>query len=361
MKTRRVCSSTWPSSGRCRGFTLIELLVVVAIIALLIGILVPSLSGARDSAKRVKTKAIMKGAGDCLELFGGENPRELMPGSSYPSSRASHDPTEDGDGFQMFGAQHLVRYLMGKDGRGYISPRSVPKIYWNEEADEYQQRGWYDAPGEGDSPLAADDDPLPRSGPYLPPGNVRTKKIYEIATDQGGAPLDETEPMHKNPVIVDPYDMPILYYAAAAKFVGRPDVAIATTIWKAEVPGDTESGYYGIYHFGDNAYFTSGCSCAGAVAKTCTCWLPEDALDFGGGESLLKWPTAWDTDEPDWDDSTAGIESEPQSFAYYILDKELYESTNEKSIAPVRSDTYIMISPGKDGRFGTRDDVKNFN
>jgi prepilin-type N-terminal cleavage/methylation domain-containing protein len=56
-----------------RGFTLIELLVVIAIIALLIGILIPSLGKARDSARTLKCLTHARGMGQVMTLYANDN------------------------------------------------------------------------------------------------------------------------------------------------------------------------------------------------------------------------------------------------------------------------------------------------
>ncbi len=60
------------------GFTLIELLVVIAIIALLIGILLPALGGARDSAKKLKCLTQVRGTGVALTYYADDH-RDWYP------------------------------------------------------------------------------------------------------------------------------------------------------------------------------------------------------------------------------------------------------------------------------------------
>ncbi len=58
---------------RDTGFTLIELLVVIAIIALLIAILLPSLSRARELSKRLVCASNIKGIGTSCKIYANDN------------------------------------------------------------------------------------------------------------------------------------------------------------------------------------------------------------------------------------------------------------------------------------------------
>ncbi len=67
---------------RKKGFTLIELLVVVAIIALLISILLPSLSRAREMAKRTACSANVKDVGTAMYIY-QDNNRGVFPVAAH--------------------------------------------------------------------------------------------------------------------------------------------------------------------------------------------------------------------------------------------------------------------------------------
>src|SRR4051794_35375381 len=92
-----------------RGFTLIELLVVVAIIALLIAILLPSLGAAREKAQRVKCSANLRSLALMQVVYGAQF-NNVVPRSSdgslahpfwpllYAKSQGLTVPGDDGIG-----------------------------------------------------------------------------------------------------------------------------------------------------------------------------------------------------------------------------------------------------------------------
>ncbi len=65
------------------GFTLVELLVVIGVIALLISILLPTLSAAREAANQVACQSNLRTVGQGLVLYAGES-RGSLPYGFWP-------------------------------------------------------------------------------------------------------------------------------------------------------------------------------------------------------------------------------------------------------------------------------------
>src|SRR5437588_7046559 len=91
---------------RSKGFTLVELLVVIGIIALLISILLPSLSKARETANRAKCASNLRQIGQAMQLYANENnyafPRGMYNGAGQLQGRLT-DITVDNNTSLPFG------------------------------------------------------------------------------------------------------------------------------------------------------------------------------------------------------------------------------------------------------------------
>ena len=98
-----------------RAFTLVELLVVVAIIALLVGILLPSLGMAKAAARQVVCSMNLRNLGLAVNFYAGENDDWLA--SAEPTNR---EPVSEQHWFMNANLMQHVSVSLSYDTEGTI-------------------------------------------------------------------------------------------------------------------------------------------------------------------------------------------------------------------------------------------------
>ena len=180
------------------AFTLIELLVVIAIIALLISILLPSLSRARELSKRVKCSAHLRGIGQAMYIY-----------------------AQDGDVFPAIAGidlQSRCRAFYGPD-RGPLAPTTtgVPSVsvdIWALVRTQSTTPGQYVCPSTTDRPDPAQDTTAYYD--FLSAGNM--SYAYQYQHDPNRKLIGTTsEPTF--PVMAD-----------SNPYIGTPQVPISVSI-----------------------------------------------------------------------------------------------------------------------------------
>jgi prepilin-type N-terminal cleavage/methylation domain-containing protein len=296
--------------GACRStaFTLVELLVVLGIIAILVALLIPALTVVRKMAKETQQKAQLTTIEMGLMAFKSDDENGY---GDYPPSHG-YDSSGNVD-YYYCGAQTLAEALVGWDLMGFH-----PKSAWRADGkdkgngDTAYTGATTGTPAEREANLKA------RKGPYLELATANAFKLGDLFTN--------TSSFNPNTfVICDVFGVkpvtiggkivkagaPILYYRANTS---------SKTIDYSKPPTEL------IYNRQDNSYFVY------SVKEV------EDKARYPGHPLPMNplYSTAF--------------------FYDYITDPKV---TTVKW--PSKPESYLLISAGADGLYGTRDDICNFD
>ncbi|HUW18550.1 MAG TPA: hypothetical protein VMW16_04545 [Sedimentisphaerales bacterium] len=304
-------------SRRKPAFTIIELLTIMSIIIIIIGMLVPALNRVKRYARRVTQKNQFHTIDVGLDLYNAE-------WDGYPPSGAL-DPA----GAPYCGANKLAEAMVGQDLLGFHPASQFLRSGLDAFGNELYPRDPRLGPSTVGEPQYMAN-LRSRKGPYLALSSANANKLKHlygaIPVAAGGLEgeryvicdvynlvdlrADPTDPTDRTS---GPAGMPVLYYRADVSKVLH-DVA------------DPEASIYNI--------------------------LDNDGLVQLGMPFDPRY--AHHIDTRGLPTSDKGI-SNPKIFYDRIVNEKI-----TTTIMPRRADSYILLSAGSDGDYGTADDVYNF-
>jgi len=304
-------------AGKCGGFTLMELLITLAIISLLVGLLLPALSVVRKAAREAKQRAQITTIELAISAFKndyGDYPPSEWPGPPLPNNYC--------------GSQKLSEALLGWDLMGFH-----PKSAWIADGyDGLTPNGplTYDPDKKRVRPDGTLETLYERKGPYL---ELATTNAFRLGNSSKGAGLfANTTPLAPEPyVICDVFGVKRITLATGKTAIaGAPILYYKAKPSSKNLDNSTRNFYNLIYDVLDNA----------------------DLLLVKEQEDRIKHPDSsrWPLNPL----SDPGANNTFQFFYEYIRDPKVTIPW------PYRPDSYILISAGADGFYGTDDDIRNF-
>ena len=303
------------------GFTMIELLTVIGIIALLVGLLIPTLKMVNTGAKEAKQKAQLTAIELALTAFRNDY-------GDYPPSSWQLDSS--GKPIMNYsGAQMLAEALLGWDLIGF-HPKSAWRAYGydkNDGAMTYDPDRTRVDPADGVLMTLKE-----RKEHYLEHSTANAFRLGNISSNKPGL-FDDTSESKLAPdtyVLCDVFGIKRIVLAQGQIFTaGTPILYYKTNTSSKQ--HRTASPFSRIYNAFDNA----------------------ELIDLG---KMKRKITDKDVEHPLKD--VAGLDNFPEFYGF-ITDPKLI-TTSLPNGWPYRPDSYILISAGADGEYGTTDDITNF-